>query len=65
MDALWLRPPGVRDPGQLIRVFGTTSNDTSASWSYPEYLDLGAATSSLEGFVARGRRGTSKLVAKK
>jgi len=58
VDALWFRPPGVQNPDRLVRVFSTTSTETAAPWSYPEYLDLRDGSESLEGLVARGRRGT-------
>ena len=56
VDALWLRPPGVRDPGTLVRVFATTDTETDAAWSWPEIGDI-AGLSAFEQVAARGRRG--------
>jgi predicted permease len=58
VDALWLRPPGVANPGQLVRVFGTTPTDASSTWSYPEYEELRDRSRSFAAVIARGRRGT-------
>jgi putative ABC transport system permease protein len=57
VDALWFRPPGVRDPGALVRVFSTTDVDRSGSWSFPEYRDIRDRAGALEDVIARGRRG--------
>jgi putative ABC transport system permease protein len=57
VDALWFRPPGVRDSGTLVRVFGTTSTNREDPWSYPEYLAMQGTISAFESVVARGRRG--------
>jgi predicted permease len=59
IDALWLRPPGVRDPGALVRVFSTSEATQDGLWSFPEYRELRDATRTLNGVAARGRRGTS------
>ena len=58
VDALWLRPPGARDPGELVRIFPTTEATREGFWSYPEYEDVRDATSSFSGVAVRGRRGT-------
>lgn len=57
VDALWFRPPGVRNPSTLVRVFATTSTERQASWSFPEYLEIRDGVTSFDGVVARGRRG--------
>ena len=36
VDALWFRPPGVRDPGTVVRIFATTATESTAGWSFPE-----------------------------
>jgi predicted permease len=57
VDALWLRPPGVRDPATLVRVFATTSSNSEGAWSWPEYLDIAAKVDAFAQTAARGRRG--------
>ena len=57
VDALWFRPPGVRSPSALVRVFATTSTDRQASWSFPEYIEIRDGVTAFDGVVARGRRG--------
>jgi predicted permease len=57
VDGLWFRPPGVRDPGDLVRVIATTRDGRDTLWSYPDYESLRDATSSFAGVVAIGRRG--------
>ncbi len=57
VDALWLRPPGIRDPATLVRVFATTSTDTEGSWSWNEYEDIAGKVDAFEQVAVRGRRG--------
>ena len=57
IDGLWFRPPGVQDPGRLVRVFATTQTEADAIWSFPEYASLRDHVPAFEGVVARGRRG--------
>ena len=57
VDGLWFRPPGIRSPGALVRVFSTTTTNQSGLWSFPEYTALRDQTTSLAGVVARGGRG--------
>src|SRR5688572_24123700 len=57
VDALWLRPPGVRDSSSLVRVFATTSTEQEAAWSFPEFQDIQNGARAFDGVVARGRRG--------
>lgn len=57
VDGLWLRPPGIRSPSAIVRVFATTSSNASAVWSYPEYTALRDQSASFAGVIARGRRG--------
>ncbi|MFI5178234.1 MAG: ADOP family duplicated permease [Vicinamibacterales bacterium] len=57
VDGLWFRPPGIRSPGAIVRLFSTTATDSSGLWSYPEYTALRDQTSSFAGVIARGRRG--------
>jgi predicted permease len=57
VDGLWFRPPGIRSPSAIVRVFSTTATDQSGLWSYPEYAALRDQTSSFAGVIARGHRG--------
>ena len=57
VDALWLRPPGVREPGRLVRIFATTPAEDDAPWSWPEYLELAGRVRTLEQVAVRGPRG--------
>jgi len=63
VDALWLRPPGIADAGRLVRIFSTTAAEAEGPWSYPEYLALRDSTTSFDGVVARGSRGTTMAAA--
>jgi putative ABC transport system permease protein len=58
VDALWFRPPGVRDTATIVRLFATTPSETNATWSYPEYLDIRDRTTGFAGVAIRGRRGS-------
>src|SRR5262249_3295271 len=51
MDALLLRPPAVRDPGDLVWVRGTTLEGRSGPVSYLDYLDC-RQTPVFSGMVA-------------
>ena len=57
VDALWLRPPAVRSPGTLVRVFATTPAESEAPWSWPEFEEIRARTTSFVDVAVRGRRG--------
>jgi predicted permease len=57
VDGLWLRPPGVRNPGEIVRLHATTQTDSRGIWSFPEYEALRDRTSSFAGMAALGRRG--------
>ncbi len=63
IDALWLRPPGIAEPGRLVRVFSTTPADDDGYWSYPEYLALREESTSFAGVVAKGPRGATLAAA--
>lgn len=58
IDALWLRPPGARNPGELVRIFSTSDAGREGLWSFAEFRELRDAAGSFSGFAARGRRGT-------
>lgn len=57
VDALWLRPTGLRDARSLVWVFSTSLTDPSGPWSWSEYTTLRDRTTSFEAVAARGRRG--------
>jgi predicted permease len=58
VDALWFRPPGIRDGNTIVRVFATTRTASTETWSYPEYLDIRDRTAAFEHVAIRGRRGS-------
>jgi predicted permease len=61
MDALWLHPMHIPQPGRIVRIFSTTPQDPSGFFSYPEYQLLEqrmpAFQGSDAGLVAIGGRG--------
>ncbi len=59
IDGLWLRPPGVAEPGRLVRVFATTATEHGGYWSFPEYRALRDDSTSFAGVVAEGPRGAT------
>jgi putative ABC transport system permease protein len=59
VDGLWFRPPGVRAPHELVRVFSTTPAASEGAWSYPEYTALRDSVKGFDGVIARGRRGVN------
>ena len=58
MDGLWLHPLRVPHPGQVVRVFSTTPQDSEGAFTYSEYRTLAERTSALTSVVAIGRRGS-------
>jgi predicted permease len=53
VDAIWLRPIPVEDPGSLVDVFTSSSDGAEyATTSYPDYLDLEAQNSVFTGMTA-------------
>ena len=52
MDAHWLHPLRVPEPGQLVRVFSTTTQDTEGPFSYIEYQALAQRAKALKSVVA-------------
>ena len=57
VDGLWLRPPGVTRPSEMVWLFQTTQTTSEGRWSFPEYEALRDRSSSLSGVAAMGRRG--------
>ena len=57
VDGLWFRPPGVRDPGTIVRVHATTASEADAGWSWQEFKDIEARAAAFEAVAVRGRRG--------
>jgi putative ABC transport system permease protein len=58
IDALWLRPPGARAPGELVRIFSTSDAGREGLWSFAEFRELRDGARAFSGVAARGRRGT-------
>ncbi|MGA3047030.1 MAG: ADOP family duplicated permease [Terracidiphilus sp.] len=58
MDGLWLHPMRVPHPGELVRIFSTTSADPEGLFTYPEYIELAQRTTALKTVAAIGRRGS-------
>jgi predicted permease len=57
IDGVWFRPPGVEDPGSVVRVFSTTPDTETGGFSFPEYRDVRDHAKGLSTVVAIGRRG--------
>jgi predicted permease len=57
VDALWLRPPGVRDPATLVRVFATSPTENAGPWSWAEFREIRSSVQAFEQVAVRGRRG--------
>lgn len=61
VDATWLRPLPVRDPGRLVRVFTaerrSSGTRTPGESSYLDYLDIRGQSTLLEDVVAYEHRG--------
>ncbi|MGB9408166.1 MAG: ADOP family duplicated permease [Terracidiphilus sp.] len=62
MDGLWLHPMRVPHPGQLTRVFATTEQDQTGTFSYSEYQTLAQRLTAFKGpgagVIAIGGRGS-------
>ncbi len=58
MDAQWLHPMRVPHPGELVRVFATTPQDSEGTFTWLEYQSLAQRTTALKSVVALGRRGS-------
>jgi predicted permease len=58
MDAHWLHPMRVPHPGELVRVFATTPQDSSGLFTYSEYESLAGRTTGMKRVIALGRRGS-------
>src|SRR5262249_39648330 len=57
VDGLWTRPMAVPGPGQIVRLFSVTNQNSQGLFSFPEYMALRDQTGSFQGIVARGGRG--------
>ncbi len=57
VDGLWLRPPGIEAPAELVRVFQTSPTSTEGLWSHLEFEAIRERATSMAGVVAVGRRG--------
>ena len=64
IDGLWLHPLRVSHPGELVRIFATTKQSSTAEqgvdtyFNYSEYQTIAARTTALKRTVALGRRGS-------
>jgi predicted permease len=58
MDEHWLHPMRVPHPGELVRVFATTQQDSEDTFTYSEYRAIAQRTTALKSVVAMGRRGS-------
>lgn len=58
VDGMFLRPPSIRQPEQLVWIYGRTPQGSSTSTSYLEYLDLRDQSNVFSGLVAQSRRGS-------
>lgn len=51
-DAILLRPIPVTHPSEVMTIADTTLDDLSGGFSYPDYRDIRAASSSFSGLIA-------------
>jgi predicted permease len=58
MDAHWFHPMHVPRANELVRVFATTPQDPSGTFTYLEYQALAKRATALNSVVALGRRGS-------
>lgn len=57
IDGLWFHPMGVPQPGQMMRIFSLTAQDSEGLFSYPEYKAMAAQADAFQGVAACGGRG--------
>jgi predicted permease len=57
VDTLCFRPLAVPNPGEVVRLFSVTEQDSEGLLSYPEYLDFKRQATTLSDVVAIGGRG--------
>jgi len=57
LDGLYLRPLAVPDSGRIVRVFFSSPEETHGHLSYPEFRELRAGVTGLEGLGACMGRG--------
>ena len=62
IDGLWLHPMHISQPGRMVRIFGTTSQEQEGMLSYTEYQTITARASAFQGayagVIAMGGRGS-------
>jgi predicted permease len=62
MDAYWLHPLNVRNPGNIVRLFATTQQEQEGLFSYPDYEAFAQRVTALQGpsagIVTVGGRGS-------
>jgi predicted permease len=57
MDALWLHPLRIPHPGEIVRIYSTTPQESDGSFTYSEFQVLAQRATALKSVVAVGRRG--------
>ncbi len=58
VDGMFLRPPAVQQPQQLVWIYSRAPERSGGSISYMEYLDLREQSDVFSGLVAQSRRGS-------
>jgi predicted permease len=58
MDGLWLHPISGAHAGSLVRVFGTTQQDSEGLFTYGDYQALAQRGAAFRAVAAIGRRGS-------
>jgi macrolide transport system ATP-binding/permease protein len=58
MDAHWLHPMRVPHPGEVVRVFATTPQNSDGMFTYTEYQAIAQRATALRSVVALGGRGS-------
>ncbi len=58
VDGMFLRPPSIQQPEQLVWIYGRAPESRGLPISYTEYLDLQDQTDVFSGLVAQSRRGS-------
>ncbi len=63
IDAIGFRPLAIADPAGLVRLYTTDATGRRGDTSYPDYVDIRAATTRLSGAAAWGVRGAAATAA--
>ncbi|MGH9772589.1 MAG: ADOP family duplicated permease [Candidatus Acidiferrales bacterium] len=57
IEGIWMRPMAVPKPGEIVRLFSVTNQNSEGDFSYPGFLALQHGTTAFQGLVACGGRG--------